>query len=265
MLSAVFHFVLPEISTSSVLRDLLRSFSIERPVRVSRAQPWDLGMVLSFLRSSVFEPLDSVSLQEPTRNTLFLVALATAKRVGELQALSNVVTESGRDLVVSYLPYFVAKMENRSNPLLRFFRIPSLKDFALGLEEGALLCPVRALKIYRKRTEGFMRKGSALFGSPRCPTKGISKNAISFFLREVISSAGAVRIGEGQPLRAHSVRGMATSAAFLRNCSISKLLEAVTWRSNSVFPSFYFRDIQFVFKGVRSLGPFVSAGFVVHP
>ena len=49
---------------------------------------------------------------------------------------------------------------------------------------------------------------------------------------------------------------------FLKNWSISKVLESASWRLNSVFASFYFEDIQYVFEGMRSLGPFVVAGTV---
>ena len=101
--------------------------------------------------------------------------------------------------------------------------------------------------------------------SPRSPSRPISKNEVSYFLGEVMSEAGAVRANMAVPLRAYSVRGVATSVSFLRNWSISKVLEAATWRSNSVFASFYFRDISFVFQGLRSLGPFVAAGSIVKP
>ena len=256
---------LPEISQSFVLKGLLRSFAIERSREPVTLPSWDLDLVLESLMSEVYEPLESKDLRTLTKKTLFLVALATAKRVGELQALSNVVPSLGDDLMVSYLPYFVAKTESSENPIPRSFRIPSLAEFAHGLDEGVSLCPVRALRIYLKRTKGCLRRASSLFVSPRCPTRQISKNAISYFLREVISGAGAVRGSEGQPLRAHSIRGVSTSALFLRNWSISKVLEAATWRSNSVFASFYFKDISYCFEGLRSLGPFVAAGSVVDP
>ena len=100
--------------------------------------------------------------------------------------------------------------------------------------------------------------------SPRSPSRPISKNVVSYFLREIISAAGAVRQDVAAPLRAHSVRGVATSVSFLRNWSISKVLEAATWRLNLVFASFYFRDISYVFQRLRSLGPFVAAGSVVN-
>ena len=51
-----------------------------------------------------------------------------------------------------------------------------------------------------------------------------------------------------------------TSSAFFCNWSLSSVLEAASWRSNTVFTSFYLRDLQYVHEGVRSLGPFVAAG-----
>ena len=51
------------------------------------------------------------------------------------------------------------------------------------------------------------------------------------------------------PLRAHSIRDVSTSAVFLQNWSFCRVLEAAPWRSNSVFASFYFKDIQYVLKG----------------
>ena len=91
MLSAVFRFKLPEISTSPVLQDLLRSFQVEAPSHSIQPPSWDLNKVLVYLRSSVFEPLQSVSLRALSKKTLFLLSLATAKCVGELQALSSIV------------------------------------------------------------------------------------------------------------------------------------------------------------------------------
>ena len=85
MLSTVFKSILPEISTSPILHDLLRSFQVEAPVREVRPPSWDLPKVLNFLRSSAFEPFSSSSVRDINRKTLFLIALATAKRFGELQ------------------------------------------------------------------------------------------------------------------------------------------------------------------------------------
>ena len=265
MLSSVFQFKLPALGEDRVLQDLLRSFAIERPRHPQAPPSWDLDAVLQHLMSSAFEPLESVSLRALTKMLLFLASLATAKRVSEIQALSKTVAAIGNDLVVSFQPHFIAKTERVDAPVPRSFRVLSLREFAGDLEEGSLLCPVRALNIYLRRTSSVVVRASSLFVSPRSPSRPISKNAVSYFLREVISEAGAVRQDVAALLRAHSVRGVATSVSFLRNWSISKVLEAATWRSNSVFASFYFRDISYVFQGLQSLGPFVAAGSVVNP
>ena len=80
----------------------------------------------------------------------------------------------------------------------------------------------------------------------------MSKNAVSFFLGEVISAAVAARPQVGS-LRAHDVRSVSTLVGYL--CP-----ESTTWASSSVFSSFYLRDIQHEYDGLLSLGPFVAAG-----
>ena len=99
--------------------------------------------------------------------------------------------------------------------------------------------------------------------SPRRRQRAITKNVISFFLRETISGAGAVREGEHQYLRAHSIRVVSTSLSFNKSWSVKQVLSAVTWRSNSVFASFYIKNISYIWDNCKSLGPFVAAGQVV--
>ena len=187
MLSAVFKFKLPSLG-----QDLIRAFAVQKP-RSPRSFPsWDLNIVLKYLMSDQFEPLHAKDLRTITMEVLFLVSLATAKRVSELQALSKLVPSQGEDLVLSYLPSFVAKTESPSNPIHRSFRLKSLKDFAGDLEEGSLLCPVRALRIYLEKTKCIPHRPRNLFVSPKRPSHGISKNALSFFIRKIISDSGAV-------------------------------------------------------------------------
>ena len=84
LLAAVFRFKLPEISSAPVLKHLIRSFKVEAPPRPVWPPAWDLHIVLQYLNSSSFEPLHQCSLRTLTRKVLFLISLATAKRVGEL-------------------------------------------------------------------------------------------------------------------------------------------------------------------------------------
>ena len=162
MLSAVFRFVLPEVSSHPVLHDLLRSFRIERPLPSSLGPPWDLLRVLSLLRGPPFEPLASCSLRDLSRKVPFLVSLATAWCVGELQAVSASVSFSGEDIFLSCLPEFRAKSESASNPLRRSFSVRCLWDFVGNLPDELLLCPVQALRIYLQRTSSISPRPQSL-------------------------------------------------------------------------------------------------------
>ena len=62
---------------------------------------------------------------------------------------------------------------------------------------------------------------------------------IWLLVRELISGSMSPDGVGGLPPRTHSVRVVSTSVAFLRNWSVAKVLGAVTWRSNSVFSSFF--------------------------
>ena len=167
MLSATFRFILPDISSHPVLHDLLRSFRIERPLPSLRVPPWDLSLVLSLLRGAPFEPLVSCSLRDLTRKLLFLLSLATARRVGELQAVVADVSFSRDDAFLSYLPEFRAKSESEARPLPRSFRVPSLSDFVGSLPDELLLCSVCALCIFLHRTSSLSPRPWSLFVSPR--------------------------------------------------------------------------------------------------
>ena len=42
---------------------------------------------------------------------------------------------------------------------------------------------------------------------------------------------------------------------FFMNWSLSSMLEAASWKSNTVFTSFYLQHVQYILEDVRSLGP----------
>ena len=216
MLSAVFRFYLPSLSSDPVLRDLFRSFCISSAERQLRPPAWDLSWVLRFLNSSEFEPLSRAPLCAMPQKVLFLLALATAKRVGELQVRSSVVTFVGGDACLSYVPQFVAKSESLTHSIPRFFLVKSLSDFAAGLDDYLLLCPVRTLRVYLDRTRPPAPVRHRLLVSPRRPSRALSMNAVSFFLRDVITASRAARPEAGS-VRAHDIRGVSTSVAFHRN------------------------------------------------
>ena len=97
-----------DLSSDTVLREVIKTCSRQVPWPPYRAPSWNVDVVLKALTDPPFEPLDQASFPDLSRKTLFLVALATAKRVGELSALSMVTATQGRDFILSYFPEFVA-------------------------------------------------------------------------------------------------------------------------------------------------------------
>ena len=174
---------------------------------------------------------------------------------------------------LTYLPEFWAKPESEARPLPLSFHVRSLTDFVGDLPDELLLCPVCALRCYLSRTSSLPFCPRSRFVSPRAPSRPLLKNALNFFIRNVIeesySSAGlsppsvsssstvsSVSSSSSRPqssVCAHGVRGVASSWAFLHNASLSSVLEAATWSSASVFTPFY----------LFALGPVVAAGAVV--
>ena len=263
MLSAVYFSILPDISSSRFMRELIRGLENKTLKKVGSPFPsWNLVKTLEYLKGPMFEPLDKCDWRQLTKKTLFLVALATAKRVGELQAISTSVSFQNRDILLSYLPEFVAKTETLKNPIPRSFLLKSLTpgEEETGVEE-CLLCPVRALRIYLQRSETLSHRPRSLFVSPSNPKRPISKNAISFFLRETIAQAASLSTDQ---CRAHDVRGISASASFWSNWPLSKILEAACWRSANVFANHYLKDIMMANEDCMSLGPFTTAGLAVH-
>ena len=104
---------------------------------------------------------------------------------------------------------------------------------------------------------------SRLFVSPRNPERSMSKNAMSFYLRQLIVDSGAV--SSAHPPRAHDIRGIATSLNYYSNLSLSNLMQVATWRSNRFFASRYLKEVSATQDNIQQFGPLVIAGDWLKP
>ena len=77
-----------DFGSHPVLSELIKSFAKHRPVDRPLVPKWDLAFVLSHMCKAPFEPLDKASLFYLSVKTVFLVTLATARRVSEVHAFS---------------------------------------------------------------------------------------------------------------------------------------------------------------------------------
>jgi hypothetical protein len=117
-----------------------------------------LGVVLSYLRSSVFEPLGSVPLAQVTSKAVFLVLLASGRRASEVTGLSglssDVAFESDGSISLRFLSEFRAKNQ-RPSDLSPVIIIPPLSRIVDQSEPDFFNCPVRALRVYWQRSNRF--------------------------------------------------------------------------------------------------------------
>lgn len=88
ILSSVFKNRDLDLSSNQDLSNLIKSFDTSKQTKVDSVS-WNLDVVLKWLMGPSFESLSSMSLKNLTQKTLFLVALATAKCVSELQAIDK--------------------------------------------------------------------------------------------------------------------------------------------------------------------------------
>ncbi len=229
------------------------------PPRPPSIPSWDLALVLRALQIAPFEPLQSADLRILSMKTLLLVALASIKRVGDLQAFS--VDESCLEfgpgdgqVLLSPQPGYVPKVPTTP------FRDQVVSLQALPLEEAdpalALLCPVRALRLYTDRTQS-LRTSDQLFVCYGGQQKGkaVSKQRMAHWIVDAIALAYQA---QGVPcplrLRAHSTRGVASSWALARGASLTDICRAAGWATPNTFARFYSLRVEPVSSRVLTSG-----------
>ena len=78
-----------EVGRNPALKSLLRNIEMEKWQPQRHFPEWSLALVLSALTKPPFEPLDQASDQLLTWKTVFLIALASGKRWGEIHAFER--------------------------------------------------------------------------------------------------------------------------------------------------------------------------------
>lgn len=219
---------------------------------------WDLPTVLRALKGAPFEPLQSIGLKALSLKTALLLALASVKRVGDLQALSmspNCLEFGPNDSRVVLKPRHGYVPKVLSTP----FRAQVVTLSALqNTEEDPglnLLCPVRALKVYIERSAP-IRRSEQLFICFGNRTRGlpVSKQRLSRWIVDAIQLAYS-SLGLQSPIgvRAHSTRAVSSSWAWSNGVTIAEICEAAGWSSPSTFARFYNLDVPALHARVLSV------------
>jgi hypothetical protein len=210
---------------------------------------WELPWVLQGMMQEPFEPLVSLPIRELTLKTVFLVAVCSARRVGELQALDCRLPYCSIGLggvVLRTHSGFLPKVPSLANIEKKIELAPyGIGDDGVELPEHAL-CVCRALKRYLQVTKSY-RKSSQLFvtfgGKSR--GKAASKATIAGWVKNAIAE-GYKTIGEVPPqgIKAHSTRHASASWNDLRGTSVLDICQQMSWTTPHTFVKHYKLDAR---------------------
>ena len=259
-----------DFGSHPVLSELIKSFAKQRPVDRSLAPKWDLAFVLSHMCKAPFEPLDKASLFHLSVKTVFLVTLATARRVSEVHAFSidsDHLRFSNLDgsLILRTQLGFLAKNQL---PLRApdSITIPKLSNFCRKSDNfNRMLCPVRTVKIYLNKTKSLRKRRKRLF----IPTQGdqdLAKPTLSRWVKYAIRNAYDTISKNPNRLfkpRAHELRAISASWAYMNYIPLEEILKSAVWSRSSLFASHYLRDFREQTENLRAMGPIIAAQKVV--
>ena len=264
-----------EVSKSLDLNRLIASFYRDKPTANRGIPSWDLSLVLLALTKAPFEPLKDASLKILTLKTVFLMALASGKRRGEVHSWTYSSLRHKphwKEVTISPSPAFLAKNQLASDgpDLLRPVVIPALKPFlSSDLTDDMTLCPVRALRYYLDRTNELRRGKNLLFISFKEGfDRDIMRSTISSWIKQTVLLAYQSSKADSKDLhiKAHDIRSMSASLAFKGGASLEHILGSCYWKSHNTFTTFYLKDVawQSHDQSDYKLGPVVSAQHIVN-
>ena len=254
--------------------DLIKAFGIERPITRRLFPAWDLPLVLRSLRIAPYEPLHAALLQDITKKTVFLLALASGKRRGELAALiaDNLHLQFARDnSKVTLIPdvMFRGKTQ-RSDSAALPWSIPALTPFVGPTELDRLMCPVRALRWYLQKTSTNPLRGprSQLFLPYTDRAAKTTPAMISAWICRTVWRAYTLEPENTDTnnarVTAHEIRAFAASWSAFNHVPMEDVMRAASWKNDTTFTTFYLKDLCHQTDGLYSLGPLVSGQQVVQ-
>ena len=153
----------------------------------------------------------------------FCWLLPLPKWVGELQALSSMVTFVAGDDCLSYIPQLVTKSESLTRSFPRSFLVTSLADLQLVLITTSYYAR-SGLSACICFGPGLCLQVAIAFSCPLGALLALFYERGVVLLGEVIAAARAARPQVGS-LRAHNVRSVSTSVAFHRHWSVASILD----------------------------------------
>lgn len=228
------------VGTNQSIQRIIKGMFHKRPPAKPLPPSWTIDDVLTALAGPPYEPLKTSTLTHLTWKTLFLVAAASARRRSDLHALTikpGFLRFEPEGVRLLPDPAFLLKNQTMSFSPEEIY-LPAIGSVS-SIQEDERWCPVRALRYYIKRTKP-VRTGDRLFILPQAPYTGASRDTIARWIKQLI-----IRYAKpNEPVRAHDLRGIATSRAWFAGVPLERVMTAAVWKSVSTFVSIYLRNTR---------------------
>ena len=257
-------FITCGVDIRNVFSDLLLRgiFNACPPQRAKPMPAWSLNDVLSFLDGPLFEPLETASPTRLLQKTLFLLFLATGRRVGEVSALSRLFSKQGDCLVLECVQGFFPKHFTPAfrplPPVLHYFN----EDPLVSVNH----CPVRAFLMYVQVSANWLRVSSPhgrnnLWFLPKSK-KPLSVTQISGIFRSLVTDCLICKGASCDvPISPHQMRKFAASYAKKVGQDEETVRVAMGFSSVSILRKNYTLDVPLLLHPCVLPGGSFSPGY----
>ena len=206
-----------QIGQHPLVSRLMRGVHNSRPPAPQYSATWDVSIVLRWIKK--LGKNEDLSLKDLSGKLALLMALVSANRTSELQALDlrfRVYTPGG----VRFKLASLTKKRKAGAPVRERFYASFTKDNCL--------CVVQCLKEYEEVTKSHRQirpdVPAPLFLSYIQPYRPVSSQRIAHWIKDFLKRAGV----DTSTFKAHSVRGASASAAASGGLHISDVLRLLT-------------------------------------
>lgn len=209
---------------------MLKGMYNSRPPQPRYTSTWDVDIMIRYLSS--LGDNTALSLKQLSHKLAILMALVSASRVSELQALDLRYRLYRPDGAHFELPSLGKKRTVGASPRHVVFE---------AFPPDKKLCVVECLRCYEDRTRQF-RSGKSnqpmpLFLSYIKPHKAITSQRLAHWMKNIMEEAGI----DVNIFKAHSVRGASSTAAAEKGVLMADILRTADWSRDSTFKRFYYR------------------------
>lgn len=191
-------------------------------------QIWDVSQVLDYLKT--LYPLEKLSLKELTQKTVMLLLLVTGQRGQFIHLLSlNGIQLTSQTAYLSLEEHTKTSRPNKAAAAV------TITEFT----PDSRICPLTTLKAYIKETETLRNGENKLFISFIKPNKAVSRDTISRWTKQVLTSSGI----DTKMFTSHSTRAASATKAHQKEIPLDTILNTIGWESAETFQKYYHKPV----------------------